>query len=291
MTTSSPAAPHVLDHLPPKPGARIRVIGAGLPRTATNSFCEAISFLLDGPTYHAGRQWCGAGAPESQVLRLSEICEAVVGPKGTPTQWPAATVARPDEVRSKLSSLLEGYVATADPPLSQLTPQLLQLYPDAIVICTIRDRKPWLASISAMMATVISPWILGGLFFWVKGARHMPRIYNGMERVWAWRYGPGADLKISEEAGVAWDRHVQHLKEIVPKDQLVFYDVREGWGPLCEALGVPESKVKGVPFPRVNDKESLEKHFEGLAKQGIQRWLMFVAVVVGVGALLWRWLV
>ncbi|KPI40047.1 uncharacterized protein AB675_11413 [Cyphellophora attinorum] len=140
------------------------------------------------------------------------------------------------------------------------------------------------------MATVISPWILGGLFFWVKGARHMPRIYDGMECVWAWRYGPGADLKVTAEAGVAWDRHVEQLKECVPKDQLVFYDVREGWGPLCKALGVPESKVKGVPFPRVNDKESLEKHFEGLAKQGIQRWLMFVAVLVGVGALASRWL-
>jgi hypothetical protein len=32
--------------------------------------------------------------------------------------------------------LLEGYVAVADPPLSLLCPELLELYPDAKVIVT-----------------------------------------------------------------------------------------------------------------------------------------------------------
>jgi hypothetical protein len=36
----------------------------------------------------------------------------------------------------ELQMLLEGYVAVADPPLSLLCPELLELYPDAKVIVT-----------------------------------------------------------------------------------------------------------------------------------------------------------
>lgn len=40
----------------PKPGAEFQVIGAGLSRTGTASFSEALRILLDGPVYHGGTQ-------------------------------------------------------------------------------------------------------------------------------------------------------------------------------------------------------------------------------------------
>ncbi|KAI0469665.1 hypothetical protein GGR56DRAFT_679172 [Xylariaceae sp. FL0804] len=53
-----------------------------------------------------------------------------------------------------------------------------------------------------------------------------------------------------------WNGHMQHLRQVVPPEKLVFFDVKEGWGPLCEALGcaVPE----GVEFPRINDGVAIE---------------------------------
>ena len=40
----------------PRPGTEFQVIGAGLPRTGTASFSEALHILLDGPVYHGGTQ-------------------------------------------------------------------------------------------------------------------------------------------------------------------------------------------------------------------------------------------
>lgn len=40
----------------PKPGTEFQVIGAGLSRTGTASFSEALRILLGGPVYHGGTQ-------------------------------------------------------------------------------------------------------------------------------------------------------------------------------------------------------------------------------------------
>ena len=37
-----------------------------------------------------------------------------------------------------------------------------------------------------------------------------------------------------------------------PKDRLLVWRASDGWGPLCERLGVP---VPPEPFPRVNTRE------------------------------------
>lgn len=37
--------------------------------------------------------------------------------------------------------------------------------------------------------------------------------------------------------------------KIVPKDQLLVFDVKEGWQPLCDFLGIP---VPDIPFPHKN---------------------------------------
>ena len=40
----------------PRPGTKLKVIGAGLSRTGTASFSEALRVLLNGPVYHGGTQ-------------------------------------------------------------------------------------------------------------------------------------------------------------------------------------------------------------------------------------------
>ena len=37
----------------------------------------------------------------------------------------------------------------------------------------------------------------------------------------------------------------------IPADRLLVYQVKDGWGPLCDFLGVP---VPDEPFPRTNDR-------------------------------------
>ena len=48
-----------------------------------------------------------------------------------------------------------------------------------------------------------------------------------------------------------FERHVAAVKAAIPAQRLLVYEVKQGWGPLCEFLSVPEPEVA---FPRVNSR-------------------------------------
>jgi hypothetical protein len=58
-------------------------------------------------------------------------------------------------------------------------------------------------------------------------------------------------LEDREHAIKVFERHNEEVKEGVPAEKLLVYEVNEGWGPLCEFLGVEVPKDK--PFPHLND--------------------------------------
>lgn len=250
-----------LSYLPPKPGARIQVIGAGLPRTGTTSFCAALSILLKAPAYHAGVQY-GAGSPnETHILTMIEAAR----------EFPYSDPERKRHMLCKLENLLDGYSATADSPLIQLVPELMETYPDAKVICTLRDRQTWAKSV-LLMAQASQPRLAKFLFFWIPSLRHLPELANAFTHIWSARYGQR--LTTEEEAFMIWDRHFQYLQDVVPKEKLFYYNVKDGWGPLCEILEVP---VPDVPFPSLNDAKDFQAMFERLALQGLFRWALLLA--------------
>ena len=41
------------------------------------------------------------------------------------------------------------------------------------------------------------------------------------------------------------------MKSIVAKDQLLVFDVKDGWEPLCKFLDLP---IPDIPFPNINDR-------------------------------------
>jgi hypothetical protein len=45
------------------------------------------------------------------------------------------------------------------------------------------------------------------------------------------------------------------LLQHVPPEKLLVFEVRQGWGPLCEFLGKP---VPEQPFPHVNDTQAFK---------------------------------
>jgi len=52
-------------------------------------------------------------------------------------------------------------------------------------------------------------------------------------------------------------RHTEQVKERVPPEKLLVYEVGEGWQPLCDFLGA--EVPRGKPFPRLNDRQTLPK--------------------------------
>ena len=50
----------------------------------------------------------------------------------------------------------------------------------------------------------------------------------------------------------------EELKRSIKKENLLVFNVKEGWGPLCKFLGVPEPEQ---PFPNLNSKESFQQKY------------------------------
>ena len=62
-------------------------------------------------------------------------------------------------------------------------------------------------------------------------------------------------VEAGEEAAVRfYEDHVREVKRVVPATQLLCFQVKQGWSPLCEFLNVPEPSG---PFPRVNDTSTM----------------------------------
>ena len=50
-----------------------------------------------------------------------------------------------------------------------------------------------------------------------------------------------------------FNQHSEQVKQTVPAEKLLVFDVKEGWEPLCAFLDV---SVPAEAFPRVNDREA-----------------------------------
>lgn len=49
-----------------------------------------------------------------------------------------------------------------------------------------------------------------------------------------------------------FQRHTEEVRDTIPPERLLVYEVRQGWGPLCDFLGVAPPDM---PFPRANSRE------------------------------------
>ncbi len=206
----------------------IEVIGAGFGRTGTMSLKVALEELGFGPCYHMIELF---GHPEH--VKLWEAAS-----QGKPVDW---------------EELFSGYRATTDWPACSFYKELMERYPDAKVILTMRDPNRWYEStyktIYGMRRMASSPvFRLAGLF-----RPGMGRAALMNDRL-IWEDTFGGSLEDRERAIEVFERHNQEVKERVPQEKLLVYEVKEGWGPLCEFLGVETPRDK--PFPHLNDTDT-----------------------------------
>jgi sulfotransferase family protein len=108
----------------------LEVIGAGFGRTGTMSLKVALEELGFGPCYHM-----------SEVFDNPEHVEG----------WEAAR-----EGRANWEELFQGYGGTVDWPGAAFYDELLERYPDAKVIPTVRDPERWYESVRGTIYNVQS---------------------------------------------------------------------------------------------------------------------------------------
>ena len=252
----------------PDPNIQLQVLGAGMSRTGTTSFGAALSYLLSGPVYHGGTQLLNS--PESHIKQWIDVCRHTLTESQDNQKF----------VVENVEELLNGYVACTDLPSIAFVSELMTIYPNAKVICTVRDPDRWWQSMAPVVEkgnlTLLS-WILAPL----PTLRMFRTFHDAMDdgRFGQIYYRPGEEKKPSR---VTYDRHIEHLKATVPRDRLFFYDVRDGWEPLCRILGVPVPK--GVDFPKLNDAKAMEDFMRVSVRRGLMAW---AGVGVSVGAVGW----
>lgn len=250
----------------PKPGTKLQVIGAGLARTGTSSFNKALSILLDSPAYHGGTQ--ATLGPEHEIRSWIHLLSI----------WPPKSPSEKATVSQILKERLDGYAAVTDSPCNSLVEELMELYPDAKIVCTIRDPEAWVKSMDTV-SNAATLWFLRFVLFPLPTMRFFPDYINGLRHQWVSLYGRPEPVELHH-----WNAHMAYLKRVVPEDKLVFFDVRDGWGPLCKALG---KEVPDVEFPRINDSKAIDELARTMTIKGLQRWAIFLTTIGSVAVASW----
>ena len=191
----------------------LRVIGAGLGRTGTNSLKLALEELLGGPCYH--------------MFEVRERPE-------DPDAWARAYAGDLPDWRAFFAD----YVASVDWPAAPFWPQLSEAFPDAIILLSVRDPDAWWTSASTTIFPAVATYFAPDAPD--DGWTGMGR---GMMNAFTPRWQHEADAK------AAYVAYNDRVRTTAPAERLVEWQTGEGWGPICAALGLA---VPDHPFPHVN---------------------------------------
>jgi hypothetical protein len=204
------------------------ILGGGFGRTGTMSLRAALEELGFGPCYH--------------------FLEVILHPSHI-ASWQAAADGRPVDWRA---SFLKDYRAALDFPAVSFFDDLRRAFPDARVIFTDRDPERWYESTleTIYKGAVIPRWLTAFLPGWGGFYR--------MVRAAIWDRLFGGRFEDRAHAIEVYKRHREHVIAAVPADQLLVFEVKQGWEPLCEFLGVP---VPDKPFPHINDRQMTKRAY------------------------------
>lgn len=207
----------------------LKVIGVGLGQTGTHSLCAALEKLGYANCFHAD------GMLNAGNLRAAR-------------GWLDIALDRAE----RWDDIFEGFQAIASFPAWALYDKLMQRYPDARVILTIRDPEEWFKDINAADYAAFKgdPWWI----FWLSPVK---RTMRQLEQLLILDRKYGGRLHDRKHAIDVFEAHTREIKRVVPPDKLLIYNVEQGWRPLCDFLNVPEPKDE--PFPWLNDIPSVKK--------------------------------
>lgn len=186
----------------------LEIIGTGFGRTGTDSMRLALNELGVGPTHHM--HVIGKDAHHRQ-LWLDLV-------RGGEPDW---------------DHLFAGYPACTDWPSAYYWPQLIEAFPEAKVLLTMRPVETWWVSFKATILqnilTNTNPDSFGQLLI-------ADQVFEGRP-----------DDK--NHAIAIYNRNVERVMSSVPSKRLLVHNLGDGWKPLCKWLNLPEP---ATAYPNAN---------------------------------------
>lgn len=175
----------------------LHIIGTGFGRTGTDSMRNALNILGVGPTHHM-LEIVEDGPERKRWLDLA---------KGASPDWEA---------------LFRGYRACVDWPSAFYWRTLIDVYPDAKVLLTMRSAESWWSSFEKTILKLILTDDD------TEGFGHLLIA----EQV----FGGRPDDR--EHAIKVYNQNVEEVLSTVSADRLLVHNLGDGWGPLCDWLGL-----------------------------------------------------
>ena len=203
----------------------MKVICAGFSKTGTKSLAEALRIL----GYHV------YDFEEHVFHHLDKWIEIFKGAKC------------PD-----FATQYQNVDAVADLPPASFCEELFQSFPNCKVILTVRDNEEvWVESWNKHVKYGLS--LLPPKFVWSLSptARRYAEFETHLNLVSKGILDPDARFLLKKK----YREHNERIKSIIPQDQLLVFNVKDGRTTLCQFLG--RKAIPDCPFPRENVKSGL----------------------------------
>jgi Sulfotransferase domain len=150
------------------------------------------------------------------------------------------------------AEVFSGYNSQVDWPGAHVWHQTSIAFPNAKVIHTERPEDDWWASFNGTI----------GKFFALADKMELPpafaEIFATMEN--GFLKQTFTDFTDRDAAIAGYRRNNAKVRETIPADRLLVFNVADGWAPLCDFLGVP---VPATDFPHKNVRREFWEHFGG----------------------------
>ncbi|WP_088330476.1 sulfotransferase family protein [Lacimicrobium sp. SS2-24] len=203
----------------------MHIIGAGVGRTGTYSLKLALNELGLGPCHHM-----------EEVLLNMDVQVPL---------WNSALRGEPD-----WTAIYTRYNSAVDWPTAGYFRELHQAYPKAKFILTHRDPDSWARSFGSTIYTLLANQNEApeSMREWLSMAQRVVEKSG---------FAQGLDHQGLVDGFIA---HNDAVKAAIPAKQLLLFEVKQGWQPLCDFLNLP---VPDTPFPRTNDREEFWDRVSG----------------------------
>src|SRR5271167_2823421 len=208
----------------------MKVIGAGFGRTGTMTLKAALEELGAGPCYH--------------------MIEVLWGDTSRLPLWQAAANGETVDWHE----VFAGFESTVDWPGCTFYEQLMDVFPEAKVLLTVRDPDAWYDSTrNSIYASLIAGRkgeLVGGT-----ATPPSPEAF-AMISTLIWDGTFNGRFEDRDYAIAMFERHNEEVRRKVPAERLIVHDIKDGWAPLVEMLGVEEPSG---PLPHLNDQASFRQ--------------------------------
>ncbi|CAH8620739.1 unnamed protein product [Schistosoma rodhaini] len=228
------------------------VIGAGLPRTGTKSLKNALEIIYHKPCYH--------------------MTEIIIKQQNDIDKWQklfdeALKMESTNEliIQDGLKEILNNYEAVTDVPACGFYKELMNIYPNAKVLLTIRDKYDRLHSLrKVVLPKSNDPWKLkieeGDKVLGLNSD-----FYKLTEDSLKFAFQKD-DLNFDDDQVLleCYDEYNRLVQETVPSDRLLVLRLGDGWEPLCKFLNV--EIPNGIDYSCINSHHQMTQLTEQLIK-------------------------